>query len=41
MDYSISYQEKDKDLLYIIDENTGEIDKNKFATKKEIHKKQS
>ena len=39
MDYSISYQEKDKDLLYIIDENTGEIDKNKFATKKEIHKK--
>ena len=34
-----SYLDRDKDLIYIVDENTGEIDKNRYAAKQEIHDK--
>lgn len=39
MDKKITYQAKDNDLLFVVDEFTGKIDKNKFETKSEIHKK--
>ncbi len=38
MDAKITYQNKDKEMLFIVDENSGEIDKSKFASKKDIHK---
>ncbi len=38
MDAKITYQNKDKEMLFIVDENSGEIDKTKFASKKDIHK---
>ena len=38
MDSEISYKAKDNELLYIVDSETGEINKEKYATKKEIHK---
>ncbi len=38
MDAKITYQNKDKEMLFVVDENSGKIDKTKFASKKEIHK---